>query len=432
MPPISDATFTNLSQAIKGLQLPDISRTQAEQLVEFVGVQKLQGLFAAAKSGDTEAKVKIHQVVLSLKALYYLLENGFRQVTLQLIAVIVDKFGYPKLRPMMIQAVDGDANARAVINEWLERAANGTLGLDKEGPIESDGDPLHPTDVEPPGDQVPMRAGEQRAAQQQRPQPAPHGQQGSQRPAAQAYRSQPGAPARTPSQAGTNVRQFPQNAGDHDDDDADDREETSARFAPTNTSQQTHSQGQGGAQSDRKYDQHSCYGKDVAIQFERTPNQRKTCNTVNLKIAKAKFPGKTCKEGVEWNNGSIIIALEPHEVQLVYAVMMGFGPKFRAAGHGADNQKWFEVEETSGEYAGSVRVTVGHGRNDIRKVNISFTDLKEVMELFSRTLQDQGKGQSPVFMFAEVRRVYDLYAKKAALQENRQGGGQQRQQARGS
>lgn len=201
-----------------------------------------------------------------------------------------------------------------------------------------------------------------------------------------------------------------------------DDEPTGAHFAPPDAAPPASAET--GA---RRYDQHPCFGRDVAIQFERSPTQDRSSTTVNFKVAKAKYQGKTCKEGVDWANG-IVLMLEPHEVQIVYAVLMGMGPKCRFAGHGRDNQKWFEVEESTGEYAGSIRFTAGHGREDIRKVSIGHTDLKEVMEVFSRTLQDQGRGQSPVFILAEVRRVYDLYAKKTAIQEANRS--QQRQSQR--
>src|SRR5690349_14957068 len=112
---LSDNTYSNLSTAIKGLTLPDVSRPQAEQLVGFVGLQQLQGWFAAARASDNEARVRIHQAILSIKALYYLLETGVREATLPLVAAIVDTHGYQKLRPVMIQAAEGDPNAKAIL-----------------------------------------------------------------------------------------------------------------------------------------------------------------------------------------------------------------------------------------------------------------------------------------------------------------------------
>lgn len=403
---ISDGTYKNLSEALKHLQLPSLTQAQAEQMLEFVGAQPLQILFAAAKARDNDAKVKLHQVVLSIKALYYLLEIGKKQATLDLVAKIVDERGYPSVRQVMVKAGEGDANALTILDQWLAKAAGqgGTSTHASSDPL--DDEPLHATDVAPP-------------ATHERPSPT--------RQRAQAYRAgnEPGdAAPRTPatrapaSRAGSdNVASFP-HGGSRDRFEDKEVDETSTRYAPSQGGS-----GPGASQaSQRNYDQHSCFGKDVAVTFERTPNMARTNNTVNFKVAKAKHANRTCKEGVDWANG-IIMMLEPHEVQLVYAVMMGFGSKFRAAGHGANNQKWFEVEETTGDWAGAVRLTVANGREDIRKVNISYTDLKEVLELFSRTLQDQAKGQSPVFMMAEVRRVYDLYAKKEAVKSNRQGGG---------
>jgi hypothetical protein len=398
--PISDAVHTNLATALKGLSLPDVTRSQAEMLIEHHSVSRVQQLFAAARAQDTEAKVELHKSVLACKAVEFLHSLGKTHATLPLLIDIITQRTYPTFREVMVAAGEGDANASTILDQWLSRSARGDDSPDLD-------EPLHATDVPPPGDQAPMQA--QRSAQ-----PA---QRSGSRPTAQAYRAEPSAAPRTPATAQQdNVRDFPR--GGRPQSPADEEfDVSSSDNAPADA--QRRSAGQGGQRSERQYDQHACYGKDVAIQFDRSPTPDRTTNTVNFKIAKAKYAGKTCKEGVDWQNG-ITMMLEPHEVQLVYAVLMGMGPKFRAAGHGRDNQKWFEIEETTDQFAGAIRITVGNGRNDIRKVNIGFQDAKEVMEIFSRTLQDQGRGQSPVFMLAEVRRVYDLYAKKQAVSASRQ------------
>jgi len=159
----------------------------------------------------------------------------------------------------------------------------------------------------------------------------------------------------------------------------------------------------------RQYDQVCAYGGDVALQFERCPSKDRSTNTINLKCARAKPGGKT-RQGCDWHN-AILLMLTPHEVQLVVAVLMGYLGKFRAAGHGATNDKWFEVEETSEAYAGAVRFTVAQGKGsdrDIRRVNVGATDVGEVVAVFLRAAQDQLRLPGPLLLQA-IRRTAQLY-----------------------
>ena len=174
----------------------------------------------------------------------------------------------------------------------------------------------------------------------------------------------------------------------------------------------------GAAGQDREYDQHSCYGKDIAVTFECSWNRERTAKTVNIKAAKAK--GASCKQGVDWKNG-IMICLEPHEVQTLLAVMAGFGETARFAGHGHDNLKWVELSENTGKFAGALRLTIAHGQ-DRRSVNIGATDIGEVMALFDRAARSQLKSVSEAFFPILLRRVYDLYLKNAERRAEQSGG----------
>lgn len=169
----------------------------------------------------------------------------------------------------------------------------------------------------------------------------------------------------------------------------------------------------------RQYDQHVCYGRDVALAFECLPNMERTANTVMLKIARARYEGKTCKEGVNWND-AILINLEPHEVQTVAAVFLGMHDRVRYAGHGRDNQKWFEVQESTGEWAGSIRVTIGHGEEK-RTVSIGATDVGEVAALFLRALSSQLK-VAPALFGSIIKRAVEFYRHNETRQQARRGG----------
>lgn len=177
----------------------------------------------------------------------------------------------------------------------------------------------------------------------------------------------------------------------------------------------------------RSYDQHNCFGKDVAVQFQNLPARPERegapppYNTVMLKIAKAK--GASCLSGVDWDN-AILINLEPHEVQCCLAVLMGFGTKIRYAGHGRNNDKWFELEETIGDWKGSIRLNVGQG-NEKRGINIGPTDVGEVMSLFQRALITQQR-VSESLMMLNVKRAYGLHRDTEEAKESRKNGGGQR------
>lgn len=227
-----------------------------------------------------------------------------------------------------------------------------------------------------------------------------------------------------------NVRPISPPARRDDRDDRDHRGQASddrrGYSDPEPTSRQHAPAGDPLPQGDARYDQHSCFGKDVAVTFECTPNKERTAKTVNFKVAKAK--GASCKQGVDWANG-IIIALEPHEVETILAVLWKMGEKVRYAGHGRDNQKWFELSESTGDFAGALRLTVAHGQ-DIRRINIGATDVARVIGIFVRAAMSHLNIPSELLP-PTVRRSYDLYLKNAERRAaSAQGQGQQAPQRR--
>ena len=174
------------------------------------------------------------------------------------------------------------------------------------------------------------------------------------------------------------------------------------------------------------YDQKACYGRDTALQFERCVNKEGDNYTVNLAIAKA--TGSSSRGGMNWND-KIIMMLTPKEVQLILAVLRGFVPSVRFAGHGQGNDKWIEVKETEDQYAGAIRFTIARG-DDRRSVNVGPDDVGEVMSLFFRTAKDQLKQDDGLLLDLAIRRTADLYQKQQANKpqrpQNQGGGGQQR------
>lgn len=408
---INDNTFDALSTALRQLKLPQVDRTEAQQLIDCLGQPELRRLAAGARAGDQAARGQINGVILAIKSHAYI-TGTFPQATLDVVVEAVREHGYGQVRSAMVAAIeDRDVNAIAVLKRQLK--------LDQD-------EAMYPTDLGPPAAQqqrvgqpdpdddfddgfepeTPPSRNDGRGERTRAPDGSNggHGTQSQAR--IQARRSSNDGHVRTPAVRGfSNVSYLDPR---HQEDDVLDRDlPTSSANGPASNSGQP-----------RDYDQHTCYGKDVAVQFERSLNKSRRVTTINLKIAKAK--GATCKGGVDWNN-AIKIMLEPHEVQLVYAVLIGIGKNFRAAGHGTDNQKWFEIQETTEQFAGPLRLSVGHGQKRM-SVNIGYSDAKEVMELFSRALCDQSKGQDQALMIPELRRVYDLYSKSMAARASRDGG----------
>ena len=405
--PITDSTFQALSTALSQLRLQPVSREEAEALIRFATPIELQKLTAAARAGDRDARGRINGMVLSVKSLDYV-RGVVPSTTVEAVAGAIRTHGYSHLREVMIAAVESDdPNAKAVLAKLLSSKPAGF----EEGGIGGEL-PLHETDVPPPGDF--RRPGH--ASYDDVPQPESNASGSTRVPAVR--RSPSDTRTRTPEIRNRGNVSYIQGSRDQDDPDILDRDlPSSSDFAPT-----------AGTEATREYDQHCCYGRDIAAQFERSPTKKdRSTTTINIKVGRAK--GSSCKGGVDWNH-AIQISLEPHEVQLTYVVLLGYGKRFRGAGHGTDNQKWFEVQETEGQYAGAIRLTVAHGQ-DRRSLNIGHTDLKEVMEVFSRALQDQSKGQSPAFMLAELKRVYAMYDAHAGVREaNRPTQGQGQAQRR--
>ena len=105
--------------------------------------------------------------------------------------------------------------------------------------------------------------------------------------------------------------------------------------------------------------------------------------------------------------------------------MLGLGHKVRYAGHGPTNDKWFELSETTDNWAGSIRLQVGQG-DDRRSVNIGPTDVGQVASLFLRALATQVR-VAPALYPLILRRSYDLYQKNVDSTEARRS--QPRRQA---
>ncbi len=158
---------------------------------------------------------------------------------------------------------------------------------------------------------------------------------------------------------------------------------------------------------ERAFDQHTVFGRACAVQFEC--GRYSTVNpllTVNLKAAAAK-DGADCKNGVNWE-AAINLRLSPCEIALFLAVLLGQSERFRAAGHGMANDKWFQIEPTTDKYAGALRLGINQARRHLT-VNITHVDLLQVIGVFERAAMSCLQTRE-IATEAKTRRLAQLYA----------------------
>lgn len=411
-----DALQTRFETVAHANNRAALSKEQFQILIEGEGATLLAwlaGMVEAAAKGRPESIEIFKKVHTAVRITDSFRTHGFPETSKSTVMALLDEHGANRVVNATRALIEGDNNARHEIRGWIQAAK----------PAAQQG-------------HAPAQTG---GAQRQSSAPAA----GADPDFARRFGQCPPPPGVRTSQVrqdpnhgeGANVHQLrPQQSARTRDDD---RTQTS-RPAPQQASRPTpepeaphhhrdayRPQGSAaGGNQERQYDQHACFGKDVAVQFQNCPTKDRTHNTVMLKIARAK--GGTCKQGVDWDN-AILINLEPHEVQTCTAVLLGIGTKVRYAGHGPTNDKWFELSETTEEWAGAIRLQVGQG-DEKRSVNIGPTDVGEVCALFLRALGTQMRVAPAVYPMI-LRRAYDLYQKNAQRMEarrNQNGGGQRR------
>lgn len=322
-----------------------------------------------------------------------------------LVASLIKAHGVNRVESTVIDAINGDTNADTILADWIAEAA-----LSVEPPA-SGRQPIYDTALQPPvaaQTANPIRP-EARPLHAVSNRPA-HPVQAQRVPANQASNRVTAMVRQEPSPAQRNTKP---ECYTHEDD------QTQGAWPNQSAASEVRDVAPRG---DREYDQVNVYGNDVAIQFERSQTKDRSATTINIKCARAKSGGKT-RNGCDWLS-SIVVMLTPHEVQMVLAVLMGRLAKFRAAGHGPNNDKWFEVEETSGEYAGSIRFTVAQGKGtqaDIRKCNVTSIDAGEVAAVFLRSACDQLRMSDSVAM-AIACRAGMLHARSQEARQSRQQG----------
>ncbi|MCD9046912.1 hypothetical protein [Luteimonas sp. MHLX1A] len=132
-----------------------------------------------------------------------------------------------------------------------------------------------------------------------------------------------------------------------------------------------------------QWDSVKVHGGKAALTIEATTSRRNV-PTVNIEAARLKDREART---YDWSN-KIILQLTPAELQQVTLLLCGKISHVKFQNHGVENDKWFEIERQTGQYAGTIKFAVGQGR-DVCLVQLTPADLGNVVGLFIRQCSRQ-------------------------------------------
>lgn len=396
---LSTQLLTQLANDIRPIA-GQIDHQIIDAACSFEGVEPFRGHLSRAKLGDQNAVDRVKLLITAAKANVLFLEFQLTS-SIERVIELLRSQGYERLQQLSISMLDGDLNAGRILRDLFDK-------LDDEFPLEGadqQDQPLHHTPLAPPSassSQVPLTGSSYPNARRV-------DSTGGPRAAARPVPARAQAPAPSPASRGSVTPLHGQQRQDDNESAYDPHEHRPER----------HHQDPG-QEPARKYDQVVVYGRDTALQADISPTQDKQSKTINIKAAKAK--GASTTGGVDWANG-IVMMLTPHEISVIAAVLMGYIPECRFAGHGPKKDKWLTLQHTDGDWEGSVRFSVaqGSGQNaDQRKVAIGPTDIDRFASIFIRaatiTLQCD-----PMHTLALIRRAGEMYALASAAKQRRDG-----------
>ena len=165
-----------------------------------------------------------------------------------------------------------------------------------------------------------------------------------------------------------------------------------------------------------EWDSVKVHGGKAALTIEATQSRRGS-PTINIEAARMKDRESRT---YDWSN-KIILQLTSAELQQVTLLLCGKLQHVKFQNHGRDNDKWFEIERQTGQYAGTIKFAVGQGK-DVCLVQLTPADLGNVVGLFIRQCARQMRvEQSALGMaLAPVAQALNEQA------QSRNGGGQRR------
>ena len=129
----------------------------------------------------------------------------------------------------------------------------------------------------------------------------------------------------------------------------------------------------------------------------------------------------------DWGK-KVAVQLTPTELQVVAMVLFGMLPSCRFSNHGPEQDKWFEIVNQDGQYAGTVKVVVGKGQ-DLMLVQTSPADLCNLNALVLRRVTEQlrFRPEATAAAMAVLKRGADQHRAREAQRPQRDAPRQQRQ-----
>lgn len=131
---------------------------------------------------------------------------------------------------------------------------------------------------------------------------------------------------------------------------------------------------------DRKTSKTYVYGGKSALMFEADVTRRAEAPTIRIESAKVLDPAT---RKIDWDK-KVLIQCTTTELQHVTALLYGMIGAVKYSNHGPKNDKWFSMEHQEGQYAGTIKVAVGEGKEKLCITQITSADLGDVVALFTR------------------------------------------------
>lgn len=395
--------FNRVTEIVRGLNFKEPTQAQVEAMFTHLGKDAFNGLFGRVVEGQPSAKQLLEDLLTATRLCWTLLELGASQSSLGIAQDLIGTHTLEKLRKLVSAAHQGNASARSTILNMVqaqvqaaEQAASGVDPLAQAFPgTTTNHDPIHPTPLQPPGSNVVSMS--------------------------PAHTTNSGAvPARVPARN-------PAQAQSVDADQVVDAEVDPSFTRQSRQEVLAASQERPAASADKKYDQVGVFGRDrvgaTALQFDCSPAKwDPSITTINISLARAR--GKRTQDGVDWAN-KITLMLTDGEVPVLHGALLGYVSGCRFAGHGSGNNKWMSVSESTGDYAGSIMVTVAEGA-DQRACSIGPADLAQVIAIVDRAFVSQTQAApTPAHVISKrVAVMYDFVRQREQSKRANTGGGQ--------
>lgn len=368
------------NQILDTQALKPVRETAYQALLARVQPGALENVTQAVQNGNKEAKDTLERYARSTGLLGVMLDLNLDNPTIDDARALYMNLDSQRLGQTALAAVQGNANARGIMTQWITEARNQNAGAgDVPETNQNQATSNQRTYMSPPNNQPTGQATV-----------TPITQPGT---AAPAIVHQPvqAVQAAAPAQA------------------------TPAPQRQTDGHQR--SQQPQLVQSDRprEFDDAKAYGGNAALTFA-ADETRGEVPTVRIEAATIL---NKANRTYDWQNKTSF-QLTDYELQLVTALLFKHIPELFLSGH---NEKWMSMtRQDEGDYAGTIKVTIGKGKateNKPRTVQIDPSSLGPIASLCLRRCTKMLKANDPAETFAILRQVAAAYM---AVETRKKGG----------